>query len=323
VRLNGPVRTPDDSPQALALGRLGATAVVLLALGAIAPLAVLITAVPAAYARGGGPLVPLGFVVVALVLLLFAAGYAAMAHRAPFAAAMSTYVARGLGRPCGVGAAWVALPSYAALQLGLYGLSAVAAMPLLRGWLSMTPRWWTVAAALWAVVTVCGTLRVEITARLVGVFVIAEVGVTAGLAAVNFLDPAGGRITAGSIVADHPAGLDRPALGLLLAAGVLAFTGFETTGTYAEESVRPRRAPGRATYAVVVCFALLLAAASWSMSVAAGPDQVADLAGARGPELLFDLAAARLAPWAVTQSRIVLLTGLLAALVAQHHATTP
>jgi amino acid transporter len=70
----------------------------------------------------------------------------------------------------------------------------------------------------------------------------------------------------------------------------------------------------------VILFAALLAGSAWSMAVAAGPDRVGMLAGARGPELLFDLAAACLAPWAVTLGRVMLLTGLLVAMLALHQA---
>ena len=318
--LNESVGTPDESPHALAPGRIGAAAAVAFALGATAPLAVLITVVPAAYARGGGPLVPLAFVALALVLVCFSAGYAAMAGRVPFAGAMYAYVARGLGRPSGVGAAWVALLSYTAVQLGLYGVAGAAAAPLLHSWFHITAEWWMVAAACWAIVAFCGTWRVEILGGLLAVLVIAEAAVISGYAAANLIDPSGGRITAGSILPTHPGAVDRPVLGVLLAIGAIAFVGFETTGTYAEETVRPRRDAGRATYAVVILFALLLAGSAWSMAVAAGPDRIGALAGTRGPELLFDLAAARLAPWAVTLGRVMLLTGLLAAMLALHQA---
>jgi len=73
---------------------------------------------------------------------------------------------------------------------------------------------------------------------------------------------------------------------------------------------------------VVVLFGLLLAFTAWSMSAGAGSAQVGALARARGSELVFDLAAARLAPWAVTLGRLLLLGGLLAAMLALHNTIT-
>jgi amino acid transporter len=302
----------------LASGRLGAAAVIFFALAAAAPLAVVLAVLPAAFARGAGPLLPLTFVALAVVLLLFATGYAAMVGRAPFAGAMYTFVVRGLGRPAGVGAAWVALLSYQALQLGLYGMAGAAAAPLLRSWFDVTAPWWAVAAACWAVVAAAGTMRVEITSGLIALLVLGEAGMTAGFATANVLDPAGGRITAGAIRPAGLAAIDRPLLGLLLAVGVLAFIGFETTGAYAEESLRPRREVRSATYTTIVFIAVLLAGSAWAMSLGAGPGRIAAQAQARGAELVFDLAGARLSPWTITLGRVMLLTGLLAAMLSLH-----
>ena len=306
---------PNEKPT-LAADRIGPASVLASALGATAPLAALITVVPAAYARGGGPLVPLTFAALAIVLLLFSVGYAAMADRAPFAGAMYAYVARGLGRPAGLGAAWVALLSYTGLQVGLYGVAGAAAAPLLGNWFGVHPPWWQVAAAGWFLVAIAGTVRVVVLGVLLALAVIAEAAVISGFAAANVIHPAGDHLTRASILPAHPSGIDRPVLGLLLAVGALAFVGFETTGAYAEETTRPRRDAGRATYAVVVCFALLVGVAAWALAAGAGPGQVGTLADTRGSEMVFDLASARLASWAVTLGRIVLVTGLLASMVA-------
>ncbi|SNY74283.1 APC family permease [Paractinoplanes atraurantiacus] len=308
--------TPEELPQTLAPGRIGAAAIAYFALAATAPIAVLIHVVPTSYAAGGGPLVPLGFLAAGAVLILFIAGYAAMGHRAPFGGAMYTYVAKGLGRPGGVGAAWLALTSYQVIQLGLYGLAGAAAAPLLRSWFDVGAQWWMVAAGCWLLVTVCGPVRVEVSSGLIALMVLVEGVVIVGFAAANVIDPAGGEVTVASI---RPSEVDMPVLGLLLVVAVLAFAGFETSGAYAEEAIRPRRDPGRSAYLTVVVVAVLLAGASWSLSTAAGPGRIAELARARGPELLFDLAAARLAPWAVTLGRLMLLTGLVAAMLALHH----
>ena len=157
--------------------RVGVAAVTFFALAATAPLLVLITVVPAALARGGGPLVPLTFVAVAIILIFFAAGYAAMAHRAPYAGAIYSYVARGLGRPAGVAAAWLALGSYLALQLGIYGIAASAAAPLLHTWFHAEAQWWMVAAGCWLLVALGGIIRIEILSGLLALLVLAEVAV--------------------------------------------------------------------------------------------------------------------------------------------------
>src|SRR5688572_26457450 len=101
-----------------------------------------------------------------------------------------------------------------------------------------------VAAGCWLLVALGGTIRAEVRGGLIALLVLTEVAVTAGFAAANVIDPAGGELTTAGIV---PATVDRPALGLLLAVGMLTFIGFETSGAYAEEAVRPRRDPGLAS----------------------------------------------------------------------------
>jgi amino acid transporter len=321
VKLNGSVGTPEagsdpGKPPTLASRRIGPASVLVSALGATAPLAVLITVVPAAYARGGGPLVPLSFAALAVVLLLFSVGYAAMADRAPFSGALYAYVARGLGRPAGLGAAWVALLSYTALQVGLYDVAGAAVAPLLGDWFGVHPPWWAVAGACWFLVAIAGTIRVAVVGGLLAVLVVAEAAVLSGFAAANLIHPDGGRVTRASILPEHVSAIDRPVLGLLLVFGALAFVGFETAGAYAEETIRPRRDAGRAAYAAVVCFALLVLVPAWALAAGAGPARVGLLADTRGSEMVFDLASARLAPWAVTLGRVVLVAALLAAMVA-------
>ncbi|MEV4277279.1 APC family permease [Actinoplanes xinjiangensis] len=309
----------ETSEADLAAGRVGAASIAFHGVAATAPVVTLVTVVPAALADGAGPLVPWSFAVAGLILLLFCAGQAAMIRRFPSAGAAYSQVAHGLGRPGGLAAAWLAIAGYHAIQFGLYALAGHAAAPLLSSLLGLTAPWWAVAAGCWAIVALCGTMRIEVAAAVIGFFAVAQVAVLAGVGAAGVMQPAGGRITVGSIRIDDPAVLDRPALGLLLAVAALAFAGFESSATHAEEGFQPRRSAGFGGYWTVLLVTLLLGGFSWSMIVAAGPDRVA-AAATRGPELLFDLAGERLAPWAVTLGRMLLFAGVLAAILALHTA---
>jgi amino acid transporter len=314
------VPPPATSPRAG--GRIGASALVFLALAAAAPTTVAVLGVPAAYAHGGRPFVPLAFLAIGLVLLLFGVGYTAMVRRSPTAGALYAFVTRGLGRPIGVGAAWLTLLSYTAIQAGLYGATGLAAAPLLESWLGVTAEWWTVAAGCWLVVTLCGLLRVDVAAGALVPVVLAEAALIAGFGAAGVLEPARDGFTWDALLPGDPAAIDRSALGLVLVLAAFAFIGFETAAAYAGDTVRPRRSITRATFLAVILLALLHAASAWATSVAAGPELITARSAGRGSELVFDLAAARLAPWAVTLGRVVLLTGLLAAMISLHHTVT-
>jgi amino acid transporter len=310
----------EDSSHGLAPGRVGAASIAFLGLAAAAPIVGLVTVVPAVLADGAGQLVPWAFGAVGLVLLLFCSGQAAMIRRFPSAGAAYSQVARGLGRPAGLAAAWLAVAGYHAIQFGLYALAGVAAAPLLSSFFGLAAPWWAVTAACWAIVAICGTMRIEVAAGVIGLFAVAQGAVLAGFGAANVLQPSDGEVTTGTILIADPAVVDRPALGLLLAVAVLTFAGFESTGAYPEEGFQPRRSAGFGGYGAVLLITLLLGGLSWSMIVAAGPDRAAAVAAARGPETLFALAAERLAPWAVTLGRVMLLTGVVVAILALHQA---
>jgi amino acid transporter len=308
----------EDLSHGLAPGRVGAASIAFLGLAATAPIVTLVTVVPAVLADGAGQLVPWAFGAVGLLLLIFCSGQAAMIRRFPSAGAAYSQVSRGLGRPAGLAAAWLAVGGYHAIQFGLYALAGVAAAPLLSSFFGLTAPWWAVAAACWAIVAICGTMRIEIAAGVIGLFAVAQVAVLGGIGAANVLQPSGGEVGPETILISGPAVLDRPALGLLLAVAVLTFAGFESTATYPEEGFQPRRSAGFGGYGAVLLITLLIAGFSWSMLVAAGPGRAAALAAARGPETLFGLAAERLAPWAVTLGRFVLLAGVVVAILALH-----
>ncbi|MEV6600202.1 APC family permease [Actinoplanes sp. NPDC051346] len=300
-------------PPPEAARRLGGASVACFALAAATPLSVVTAVVPGAYADSGLPALPLLFIALGALLLIFMVGCAGLIRRLPGPGALYTFVVRGLGRPAGVGAAWLALLSYNALQIGLYGVVGAAAAPLVDA------PWWMVAAACWAVVAVCGMLRPEVTAGLLAVPVVAGIVLIGGYAVANLLDPDGGRVAWGAL---HPVQLgevSRPVLGLLLVVGAFAFVGFETAAAYADDVRHPRRATARAAVWSVVLLTLLYAASSWAMAVATGPDRIAAAALARGPELAFDLAATRLPSWTVTLGRALVVVGLLAAMLALHH----
>src|SRR5690349_8406747 len=120
------VASPEDpaspAPAGLPHGRLGAGSAALFGAAAAAPIATVVTLIPPALAAGAGPLVAVAVAAVAVVLFLFGTPYAAMIRRRPSAGATYPQIARGLGRPAALTAAWLALAGYHAIQFGLYAV---------------------------------------------------------------------------------------------------------------------------------------------------------------------------------------------------------
>src|SRR6185369_13180625 len=114
----------DREPHRLA-GRLGPAAIVFMVVAA-APLTVVAGTFPIGIAAGNGAAYPASYLVCTAILILFAVGFTAMARHVPGAGAFYTYVGHGLGRHMGLGAAFLALLSYTAVQGGVYGYVGAA-----------------------------------------------------------------------------------------------------------------------------------------------------------------------------------------------------
>jgi len=122
---------PDIVSQALARNRLGVPSVVFFGVAGAAPLTVILGAVTTIYAVVGSTVVPVSYLVAAAILAVFTVGFVAMSRHIVNSGAFYSYISRGLGRVVGVGAAFVALPAYAVMQMGLFGLFGVVASGLL------------------------------------------------------------------------------------------------------------------------------------------------------------------------------------------------
>ncbi|WP_320069681.1 APC family permease [Micromonospora sp. RTGN7] len=293
-------------------------AVIFFVMSAAAPLTVVAGVVTTGYAITGVTGLPLAFLVVGAVLALFSVGYVAMARRVENAGAFYAYVTRGLGRPAGISTAWMAMMAYNALQVGLYGAIGAAATPVLDRLFGVTPAWWLVALVAWALVAVLGLLRVDVNGMVLAVLLIAEIVVILVFDLGQLSHPAGGSVSFTALVPDS---LLVPGAGALLVIAATGFVGFESAVVFSEESKDPKRTVPMATYLSVAIIAGIYALSSWAMTVATGPDQVAEQAGEQSIDLIFNLAGAHFGDSAVAIGQALFMTSVLAAMISFHNTT--
>jgi len=256
--------------RALARDRLGVPAVLFFVLAGVAPLTVAAGVIPTAFATTGLTAIPVAFVMVAVILAVFAVGYMAMSRRITHSGALYAFVSRGLGRPAGVAAALVALLSYTFLQVGLYGALGPAAAGQAAARFGVHEPWWAWALAAWAVITVLGQLRVDITGTVLGTLLTAEITVVLAETALGLAHPAARHL---GFVTLSPADLGSQGFGtfgVLAVVAVLGFVGFEFGAGLSEEARRPRRTIPAATYIALGMIAVVYAGASWAMAAHAG-----------------------------------------------------
>jgi amino acid transporter len=298
---------------ALARDRLGVPSVVYFVLGGIAPLTVAAGVIPTAYAVAGLTSIPAAFLVVALVLAVFSAGYVAMARHITNSGAFYAFVTRGIGRPVGVSAAMVALVAYLLLQVGLYGMFGPATASLAADKLGIHAPWWGWALGAWAIVAVLGLLRVDVNGKVLAVLCTIEIAVIAALGLSGLRHPAAGRLSLATLA---PTDLIHSGVGALLVIAVLGYVGFESSAVFAEESKHPRRTVPTATYLCLAMIAIVYAGVSWVMAAHYGQSAIVGTAQSLGPQTLFGLGSSRLGE----VGQVLFLTSLFAAMLAFHNA---
>src|SRR3954453_4768446 len=159
--------------QSLARNRLGVPSVVFFGIAGAAPLTVILGAVTTIYAVIGSTAVPLSYLVAAGILSIFTVGFVAMSRHIVNSGAFYSYISHGLGRVTGVGAAFVALPAYSLMQVGLFGLFGVVGSNLLAA-AGVHVTWYACAFAAWFVVAILGLLWVDLRGRVLAVLLVAE-----------------------------------------------------------------------------------------------------------------------------------------------------
>ena len=206
------------------------------------------------------------------------------------AGALYALITRGLGRPAGVAAALVALLSYSFLQVGLYGALGPAAATDAATHLHWHAPWWAWALGAWALITVLGLARVEITGRVLGVLLSAEVIVIVAQTVLGLAHPADGHLSFATL---SPAALGSHGFGtfgtfgVLAVVAVLGFVGFEQAPVLGEETRHPRRTIPAATYIALGMIAIVYAGVSWAMAAHNGTGRVVAAATAAGAGATF------------------------------------
>jgi amino acid transporter len=306
----------DIVSRALARNRLGVPSVVFFGVAGAAPLTVILGAVTTIYAVLGNTAVPVSYLVAAAILSVFTVGFVAMSRHIVNSGPFYSYISHGLGRVTGVGAAFVALPAYSLLQIGLFGLFGVVGSSLLDA-AGIRASWFVCALGAWAVVAVLGLLWVDLSGRVLAVLLVAEITVVLVYDAVMIAHPAGGTVSFATL---SPAVLMTPEAAAMLVLAIAGFVGFEATVVLSEEAKDPRRTIARATHWAVLIPGLLCGLSAWAMSVRAGPDHIVAAAKAEKTNLVFALVAPHVPAVLVQIGYVLFLTSVFAALLAFHAA---
>ncbi|MGE2734713.1 APC family permease [Mycolicibacterium vaccae] len=286
---------------------------------AAAPLTVIGGNMPLAMGLGNGAGAPMGFLIAALVLLVFSVGFVTMTPHVPEAGAFFSYVTVGLGERMGKGTAVVALIAYTAIQIGIYGYIGWAINDTVVHYGGPVIPWPVYSFATLAIVAVLGYRHIELSAKVLGVALALEIGVVVVLDVVMVANPGPAGVTLASF---DPAVFTSGTIGIAILFALTGFIGFESTAVFRDEARDPQRTIPRATYAAVILIGAFYAITVWAFVVAIGPDQVGPVAQRTldgEANLLLDTTGDMLGTVGRDIVNVLLLTSLFACVLSFHN----
>jgi amino acid transporter len=273
---------------------------------------------PIAIARGTGAGVPVAFLIAGAILIAFTTGYAFIGRRVVSTGAFYTYVAEGLGKELGVGAAYCAVISYAAFA---FGLAAACGYFDEQVFVAVGMKIdWTVCAAISVLLTgILNYRSMDASAKLLAVIIIVETSV---LVVFDVTVIAARGMAAFPLASFAPSQWVAPGIGVSLMTAFTCFVGFESGALYTKEAADPVRSIPLASYISVVLIGSFYLVTAWIVIGALGPVQAKPTALAHGGTLILDLIKRYDGEAASDIAGILLCTSMLATYIAIHAAAS-
>jgi amino acid transporter len=317
--MTDPTTASPTAGQTRLSARLGAPAITFMVIAAAAPLTVIGGNSILAIGEGPGAGAPVGFLLAAVILLIFSVGFVTLTPYVKEAGAFYSYVGLGLGSRASLGTALVALVAYTAIQVGVYGYAGWAVGDLVNHYDGPEVDWWVWSLVMLAVVAVLGYRHIELSAAVLGVALVLEilVVVVMDLAVVGQ-----GGAEGLSLREFTPAALEGGPLAIALLFALTGFIGYEAAAVFRDEAKDPNRTIPRATYAAVLIIGIFYAISTWAIVMAWGPSGVREIAAdslASGGNLMLDTSEEYAGSATTELMRVLLVTSLFACVLSFHN----
>lgn len=297
---------------------LGVAGVVFLVLAAVAPLTGIVVVASLAIALGNGGGTPAAFFIIAIVLLLFAVGYAQMSKQLVNAGGFYAFVVKGLGRTGGLVAGLIATLGYNFFVVGTIGTSGFFMQIVIADLTGFDLHWYAWGLASIIVSFVMARRGIDFSSKVLGASLVLETLILV-VFDISVLVQTGFDVSAFSPATVLSGSLP---IGLLLAA--TGFLGFEATALFSEEARKPQRTIPLATYIAVTSIGVILGVTTWAVVSATGVAQAQETALehlATG-DLVFSLSQQYLGSAMTDIMMVLLLVSLFAAMLAFHNSAT-
>ncbi|BCI52288.1 putative amino acid permease [Mycolicibacterium litorale] len=281
---------------------------------------VLAVAAPLASVNGLGPIVigfagtsaPTAFLIATGVLLAFAAGLATMSRYVPNPGAFYAYVTSGLGRPAGLGGAFLAVFAYWLMTTASYAYLGSATNQLITGFGGPEIPWYWYQIAGWALVGVIGYLNVELSAKVLTVVMVLEVLIVIIFDAAVAIR---GGTEGSALPLPRTEVFSSGSIGIAVLFCVLCFIGFESTAIFREEAKDPEKTVPRAMYLSVLLIGVFYAV-SVAFTIIAYGDQADSVAADNAAGMFGEALGTYVAPVFMDICAILLVNSVFASQIA-------
>jgi amino acid transporter len=313
------VSFPISSSTELKRGALGVGFIIFFVISAASPLSVIAGGFPIGIMLGNGAGTPALLLLALLVLLAFSAGYTAMSRHMTNAGGFYAFTSRGLGGLAGGAAGVLAMFAYNILQVGLYGMFGGVVSGTMASVFGLDLPWWTYSLLAMASVAILGYRKIDLSARVLSVVVIAEYLAILTLDFAILKTGGDSGINLDSFDRSHVFS-GTPSIGLLFC--FAAFIGFEATTIYGEEARNPHRTIPIATYSSVLLIGGFYALSVWSMIVGVGADKIVPtLQALQDPTtFIYGLSDHFVGPHLTRVIQLLFMVSIYAGLLAFHNA---
>jgi amino acid transporter len=304
----------------LQAGALGLPGIMLLSLASAAPLVGSLGNIPLGVGLGNGQGMAAGYIWVTVVLLLFSAGYAAMASKLTAAGGFYSFISHGIGRPFGMAAGWSAMAGYLLVECALIGAIGYFTNNTVATLLHVNISWVVWAFAGIAICTALSWADVKLSAKVLGVALVIETLALLVMDGAVLIQggPGGGTPLSPINPLNAFAGI-APGVGIFFA--FWSYLGFEVLPNYAEESKNPRKHTRVGLYAAVTIIGLVYLLTAWAGAVGHGVDNVAKTAASDPINFYYSLSTSFVGTWLTDLMRVFVCISSLACALAFHQTT--
>jgi amino acid transporter len=304
---------------------VGLGGVLFLTLTGSAPISAMLFNTPIMVGYGEGKYAPSAFMFGAVVLVIFAVGYVAMARKKTTAGGFYSFISQGLGRELGMGMGFASVVGYSVFEASLCGGFAFFLNAKLNSF-GVHVGWPWLALGMVVLISLLTYFDIRLSSILFGIGLCCEIVILlifdgfmfakghASWSSLNFVGAFKGFSAHGTLLAG--------AAGIGLFFAFWSWVGFEMAPNYGEESRDPKRNVPRALYISVVGLGIFYTLTSWAPLAGYSSGHAAVVQAQTNAANFYFVPATKYAGrWVASILSYLIITGSFACGMAFHNTT--